>query len=119
MSEQNKTNKILLWIVVGVLIALNALFISNYLTTKEEKKKVETELASTEDARKALEKQYADVNAQLEEFKGKNEKLNTLVEQQKKELDEKVADLRRRLQKEKLDQAELDKAMADIRRLSH
>lgn len=51
MADQNKTNKVLLLVVVGVLVALNALFISNYLTTKSEKAKIELQLVSTEKVR--------------------------------------------------------------------
>jgi len=119
MSEQNKTNKILLWVVVGVLIALNALFISNYLNTKEEKKQVEYKLASTENAKKELEKQYADVMAKLDELKSDNQKLNTLIEQQKKDLDERAARIRNMLAKGNLDQKEIDRLMNDIRKLNN
>ena len=119
MADQNKTNKVLLLVVVGVLVALNALFISNYLNTKEEKKQVELKLESTENAKKELEKQYSDILAQLEEYKGTNAKLNTLVEQQKTELDAKVAQIRQMLQKEKLNKGQLDKAMEEIKRLTY
>jgi DNA repair exonuclease SbcCD ATPase subunit len=119
MAEQNKTNKVLLLVVVGVLVALNALFISNYLTTKDEKKQVEMKLESTENAKNELEKQYSDVMAQLDELKGKDTKLNSLVEEQKSELDAKVAQIRQMLQEKKLDKGQLDKAMDEIRRLTY
>lgn len=119
MAEQNKSNKILLWVVVGVLVALNGLFISNYLSTKQEKKAVELKLESTENAKKELEKQYSDVLAKLEEYKGSNQKLNDLVEQQKSELEAKVTQIRKMLQKEKIDKGELDKALDEIKRLTY
>jgi hypothetical protein len=119
MADQNKTNKILLWVVVGVLIALNALFISNYLNTKEEKKKVESQLVDTEKAKKALEDQVADVRAKLDELQGENQKLNTLIDEQKKDLDERAAKIRTMLAKGNLDQKEIDRLMSDIRKLNN
>ncbi len=118
MADQNKTNKVLLLVVVGVLVALNALFISNYLNTKEEKKQVELKLESTEIAKKELEKQYSDVLAQLDEFKGANAKLNNLVDQQKTELESKVAQIRQMLQRDKLNKTDLDKAREEIKQLN-
>jgi DNA repair exonuclease SbcCD ATPase subunit len=119
MADQNKTNKVLLLVVVGVLVALNALFISNYLSTKEEKKQVEMKLESTEKANEALQKQYSDVLAQLEELKGKDEKLNALVDQQKKELEEKVRQIQQMIREKKVDRAQLDKAMDEIKHLTY
>ncbi len=118
MADQNKTNKVLLIIVVGVLVALNALFISNYLTTKDEKQQVEMKLVSTEQANEELKKQYSDVLAQLEEYKGSNEKLNNLVDQQKLELDTKVKQIQQMIKEKKIDKSQLDRALAEIKQLN-
>ncbi|MCX6190281.1 MAG: hypothetical protein NTW54_11925 [Bacteroidetes bacterium] len=119
MAEQNKANKVLLLVVIGVLVLLNGLFISNYLNTKEEKKQVELKLVSTEKANEELKKQYSDVLAQLDEVKGSNDKLNTLVDQQKEELDAKVKQIQLMIRDKKVDKAQLDKAMEEIKNLSY
>lgn len=118
MADQNKTNKVLLLVVVGVLVALNALFISNYLTTKSEKAKIELQLVSTEKANEDLKKQYSDVLAQLDEYKGTNEKLNALVDQQKEELDSKVKQIQAMIKDKKIDKGQLEKAMDEIKHLT-
>ncbi len=118
MADQNKTNKVILLIVVGVLVVLNVLFITNYLNTKEEKKQVELKLVSTEKANEELKKQYSDVLAQLDEYKGSNEKLNVLVDQQKEELDAKVKQIQQMIKEKKVDKTQLDRALDEIKQLT-
>ena len=93
MTYQNESStsgakKLLPWAIAAIV----ALFGTNIATwvslsnKKAESTTLSTELKKEEDLNAQLEQQYKDAVAQLEEMKGKNTELNTLIDNQKEEL---------------------------------
>ena len=86
-SSENK-NKMTPWLIAAIvaLVGTNiATFVSKNNTTTQ-LGTTQTELKKEEDLNGQLEQQYKDAVASLEEMKGKNTELNSLIDKQKEEL---------------------------------
>ncbi len=87
-GSDSRAKKLLPWAIAGII----ALFGTNIATwvslsnKKAESTTLTTELKKEEDLNVQLEQQYKDAVAQLEEMKGKNTELNSLIDAQKEEL---------------------------------
>ncbi len=87
-GSDSRAKKLLPWAIAGII----ALFGTNIATwvslsnKKAESTTLTTELKKEEDLNVQLEQQYKDAVAQLEEMKGKNTELNSLIDNQKEEL---------------------------------
>lgn len=87
-STDNRAKKLLPWAIAAVV----ALVVTNIATfvglngRKTELTTTQVELKKEEDLNGQLDQQYKDAVAQLEEMKGKNTELNSLIDQQKAEL---------------------------------
>ena len=87
-STDNRAKKLLPWAIAAVV----ALVVTNIATfvglngRKTELTTTQVELKKEEDLNAQLDQQYKDAVAQLEEMKGKNTELNSLIDQQKAEL---------------------------------
>ena len=87
-GSDSRAKKLLPWAIAGII----ALFATNIGTwvmlsnKKAESTTLTTELKKEEDLNVQLEQQYKDAVAQLEEMKGKNTELNSLIDAQKDEL---------------------------------
>jgi DNA repair exonuclease SbcCD ATPase subunit len=87
-GSDSRAKKLLPWAIAGII----ALFLTNIATwvslsnKKAESTTLTTELKKEEDLNVQLEQQYKDAVAQLEEMKGKNTELNSLIDAQKEEL---------------------------------
>ncbi len=87
-GSDSRAKKLLPWAIAGII----ALFATNIGTwvmlsnKKVESTTLTTELKKEEDLNVQLEQQYKDAVAQLEEMKGKNTELNSLIDSQKEEL---------------------------------
>ena len=87
-GSDSRAKKLLPWAIAGII----ALFATNIGTwvmlsnKKAESTTLTTELKKEEDLNVQLEQQYKDAVAQLEEMKGKNTELNSLIDSQKEEL---------------------------------
>lgn len=87
-GSDSRAKKLLPWAIAGII----ALFGTNIATwvmlsnKKAESTTMTTELKKEEDLNVQLEQQYKDAVAQLEEMKGKNTELNSLIDSQKEEL---------------------------------
>ncbi len=87
-GSDTRAKRLLPWAIAGII----ALFGTNIATwvmlsnKKAESTTLTTELKKEEDLNVQLEQQYKDAVAQLEEMKGKNTELNSLIDSQKEEL---------------------------------
>jgi DNA repair ATPase RecN len=87
-NANDRAKKLLPWAIAGI-IALAGTNIATWVgmsNKKEQLTTTQTELKKEEDLNAQLEQQYKDAIAQLEEMKGKNTELNTLIDNQKAEL---------------------------------
>lgn len=115
MTElRNNNSRTVLIAIVGVLILLNGVFIFNYFTTDKKLVLSEQKLVKTETARLELQKLLDEAEAQINEYKGKNAKLDAMLSEKIKELEEKAEQIRNLLKKDKISQADLAKAKEEI-----
>ena len=87
-STDNRAKKLLPWAIAAV-VALVGTNIATFVGLNGKKTELTTtqvELKKEEDLNGQLDQQYKDAVAQLEEMKGKNTELNSLIDQQKAEL---------------------------------
>ena len=87
-STDNRAKKLLPWAIAAV-VALVGTNIATFVGLNGKKTELTTtqvELKKEEDLNAQLDQQYKDAVAQLEEMKGKNTELNSLIDQQKAEL---------------------------------
>lgn len=73
-------------VVVVALLAVNAFLLYNKFTQDKKIAEQATELTETEKLKTELEKQYYEALSELEEMRGTNDELNTLIENQQAEL---------------------------------
>ena len=87
-STDNRAKRLLPWAIAAV-VALVGTNIATFVGLNGKKTELTTtqvELKKEEDLNAQLDQQYKDAVAQLEEMKGKNTELNSLIDQQKAEL---------------------------------
>lgn len=101
-------------VIIVALLGVNAFLLINKFKKDRENTELSSQLDEKETLRADLEKQYYDALSQLEQMKGSNEELNSLIESQKDEL---------ATQKAKIDQllankGSLDKARSEIKKLN-
>lgn len=87
-STDNRAKKLLPWAIAAVvaLVGTNIATFVGLNGRKTELTTTQVELKKEEDLNAQLDQQYKDAVAQLEEMKGKNTELNSLIDQQKAEL---------------------------------
>lgn len=86
-NEKNKSQ----WVTIGIaviiaLLAINAWLFYDRYQSKKEIATLSTDLDESETLARDLEKQYYETLSQLEEMRGDNAEMNTLIETQKEEL---------------------------------
>ena len=87
-GSDSRAKKLLPW-AIAALVALVGTNVATWVglsNKKAETVNLTTELKKEEDLNAQLEQQYKDAVAQLEEMKGKNTELNSLIDSQKEEL---------------------------------
>ena len=87
-GSDSRAKKLLPWAIAAAiaLVGTNVATWVGLSNKKAESTTLTTELKKEEDLNAQLEQQYKDAVAQLEEMKGKNTELNTLIDNQKEEL---------------------------------
>lgn len=87
-NDNNRAKKLLPWAIAGI-VALAGTNIATWVGLSGKKTELvntQTELKKEEDLNAQLDQQYKEAITQLEEMKGKNTELNSLIDQQKAEL---------------------------------
>jgi hypothetical protein len=87
-NDSNSKSKIIPWLIAGIIALAGtniATFISKGNTTTQ-LQAAQVEIKKDEDLNAQLELQFKDATAQLEEMKGKNTELNSLIDKQKEQL---------------------------------
>ncbi|MBL7815292.1 MAG: hypothetical protein JNL70_09785 [Saprospiraceae bacterium] len=87
-GSESRAKKLLPWAIAAIvaLVGTNVATWVGLSNKKSETTTLTTELKKEEELNVQLEQQYKDAVAQLEEMKGKNTELNTLIDNQKEEL---------------------------------
>ena len=87
-SDDNRAKKFLPWAIAAIvaLAGTNIATFVGFTNKKAENQQLTVEIKKDEDLNAQLEQQYKDATAQLEEMKGKNTELNSLIDKQKAEL---------------------------------
>lgn len=73
-------------VIIVALLGVNAFLLINKFRDKRVKSELTAELTEAEQLKTELEKQYYEALSELEEMRGTNEELNSLIEKQKEEL---------------------------------
>jgi hypothetical protein len=87
-NDNNRAKKLLPWAIAGI-VALAGTNIATWVGLSGKKTELvttQTELKKEEDLNAQLDQQYKEAITQLEDMKGKNTELNSLIDQQKAEL---------------------------------
>jgi regulator of replication initiation timing len=87
-GSDNRAKKLLPWAIAAVvaLVGTNVATWVGLNGKKEQLTTTQVELKKEEDLNAQLDQQFKDATAQLEEMKGKNTELNTLIDKQKADL---------------------------------
>jgi hypothetical protein len=112
-NDSNSKSKILPWLIAG-LVALGGLNIAQWFSGSKKTEQItaqSTELQKETELNQQLEQQYKDAVAQLEEMKGKNTELNSLIDKQKEELTARKSQIAGMISKK-----EYNKVMAEMAR---
>jgi len=118
-KKSNAARTAIITTVIVGLIGLN-LFLWFYSKSNEQKLQNQhsTEMSAAESLRMDLDKQYQDALSNIELFEGENNKLDSLIQSKKSELDAQKAKISKLLKSESISKDELKKAqfmMSDMR----
>jgi hypothetical protein len=113
-ETKDKRSKRLLFIMILGLLLLNVGLIYNLVTKDKELKSTQTELVDTETELEELKVVEGELLANLDEKRGQNAQLDSIIEVRNAELQSKVIKIRSLLNRGNLTKAELDKAKGDI-----
>lgn len=101
-------------VVIVLLLGVNAFLLVNKAKQDSKNQELTSQLDEAGQLKAELEKQYYDALEELESMKGNNEDLNSLIDEQKAELEQQ----RNRIASLINSKADLDKARAEIKKLS-
>lgn len=112
-KKRNKT-RIILFTLVGLLVLLNAVILYQLHSVKTEKEDTEEKLVSSENLRERLESQLSEIEMQLDEYKGRNAQLDSMISEKDAELHERAEKIRELLKEKEITTAQFNKAQKDL-----
>lgn len=113
-ESKRKSNKLFLAVIIAVLLILNLIFIYNFYSTDKKLTLTEEKLVSTEDAKAELEKLLSETEVQLEQYKGKNAKLDQMLKEKNDSLLDQAERIEQLLKKGQISERELAKARDEL-----
>ncbi|MBR9859242.1 hypothetical protein GYB22_00525 [bacterium] len=116
LKEENKSkkSKVYLFVIVLALFLINLLMLYKLISNDRELEQTQTELVSTQEELAEIEQLKLDLEDELEIYKGQNEKMDSVISVRDAEIQAKVAEIKRLLQKDGVTKAELNRARSEI-----
>lgn len=118
-KKKNKTSRIILIVLVALLLVVNGIILFLMSRQGKELETAETELYESEDLRTQLEEELAELELELEEYKGENLMQDSLLVQRQQEIQAKTEEIQRLLKEHRLTREQYRKAQQDIERLRY
>jgi peptidoglycan hydrolase CwlO-like protein len=115
-ESSKKKSKLYLFIIILVLFLINLLLIYNLVTKNNKLTLTQEELVSTQTELADVQELKADLEAELDEYKGKNASMDSVITLREAELAKKIAEIETLLKKSNVTSAELARARRDIQR---
>ncbi len=116
-GNKDKKSRMYLFIMIFLLFLINLGLIYKLVTKNNELKTTTTELQSTEAELKEVEALKLELEADLEEFRGKNASLDSIISVRDTEIQEKLVRIQSLLKSGNITKAERDRARAEIKDL--
>jgi cell division protein FtsB len=116
-GNKDKKSRMYLFIMIFLLFLINLGLIYKLVTKNNELKTTTTELQSTEAELKEVETLKMELEADLEEYRGKNESLDSIITARDSEIQSKLTRIQTLLKSGNITKAERDRARAQIRDL--
>lgn len=113
-ENKNKKSKVYLFVIILVLFLINLLLIYNLVTNNKKLSLTEDKLLSTETELAEVEKLKADLEDELDYYKGQNASLDSVISLRDAEIQKKVEQIKQLLQKDGVSKSELERAKREI-----
>ncbi|MBT8326247.1 MAG: hypothetical protein KJP21_00905 [Bacteroidia bacterium] len=109
-GNKDKKSRRYLLIMILALLALNIGLIYQIITGKQEKEEIKKELFETTSEKQELETLKADLEVELDKYKGQNQSLDSIISVRDTEIQAKVYKIKKMLSSGNLTKSELKKA---------
>jgi myosin heavy subunit len=113
-KEKKESSKLIYIVIIIFLLGINGYLFYEYKNTDSALADKTEKLESTDDARKQLDSVLRITQLQLEEYKGKNEELDMMINGKNEELRKKAAEIETLLRNRQISKKDLEKALSEL-----
>lgn len=115
-ESSKKKSKLYLFIIILVLFLINLLLIYNLVTKNNKLTLTEDKLVNTQTELADVQELKTELEAELQDYKGKNASMDSVITLREAELAKKIAEVEKLLKKDNVTSAELARARREIQR---